>query len=60
MRIVAEVGQAGLRAHRGELGTIDRDLELALGARIRESLERRVLDIAKIHSTLRKSRSHVD
>ena len=37
----AEVGEAGLRAERGELGTVDRDLEVAFGPGIGKCLERR-------------------
>ena len=36
----AEVWKAGLRAHRGELGKVDGDFEIALGTRIRECLQR--------------------
>jgi len=36
----AEVGEARLGTHRGELGAVDRDLEFALGPRVRECLDR--------------------
>src|SRR5678815_2318797 len=35
----AEVGKPGFRADRGELGTVDRDLEVALGTRIWKRLQ---------------------
>src|SRR5436190_12242220 len=38
---LAEIGQAGLRAHGSELGTVDGDAVVPLGPRIREGLDRR-------------------
>src|SRR5262245_4836691 len=38
---LAEVGQAGLRAQRGELRTLNRDFVVALGPRIGKGLDRR-------------------
>src|SRR5688572_24987192 len=37
---LTEVGEAGLRADGGELGTADVDLEVAFGTRIRKCLQR--------------------
>src|SRR5690606_26109956 len=36
-----EIGQSGLRAHRGELGTVDFDLVRPSRTRVRECLDRR-------------------